>query len=288
MSAPPTAGTTSPPFNLSRLIDSPLFAQVAWHDAIDSTNTLALQSALQPELPTPYLIGAEQQTAGRGRGNHRWWSAPGALTFSLILNPRTDFAGPAVPPLNENCWPRISLVAALALCDVLAERVPAGKPRLKWPNDVHLAGRKVAGILVEVPPQPAGTARRLVLGIGINVNNSLVLAPEEIRSVAAALCDITGGPMSREELLLDWMERFGDHARSLATGAADLADGWRSYCLLAGQTVTLQAGNRTVAGHCLGIDDEGALLIDTPTGTERCFGGVLVRIQPSPAQGASR
>lgn len=273
--------------NSSDIARSALFAHVEWHDEIDSTNDRALQYARQPDLATPCLIGAERQTAGRGRGNNRWWSGPGALTYSLILDPPENFRRAHLPAVDQSLWPRLSLVAALAWCEVLDQLVPAAQPRLKWPNDVYLSGRKVAGILAEVPPQPAGVPRRLVLGIGINLNNSLASAPPEIRSNATALCDIVGGPVDRQELLLNWMVRFHDNACALADRPNDLAEGWRAYCLLAGELVTLQAGERSIAGRCLGIDDEGALLIDTPEGTERCFGGVLVRRQSLPITGQS-
>lgn len=273
--------------DLGFLNDSNLFAQIEWHAEIDSTNTRAIALAGDAGVTTPCLIGAERQSAGRGRGNNRWWSGAGSLTFSLVLDPATDFVSTTIPPLEATQWPRLSLAAAVALCEVLADRAPRGRPRLKWPNDVHLEGRKVAGILMEAPPAAGNTARRLVLGMGVNVNNSLADAPEEIRNSAIALIDAMGKPTDRSELLCDWMRRFRDHARLLAQEDPELANAWRAFCLLAGQTVSLRAGERTVAGLCLGIDDQGALLIDTPAGTERCFGGVLVRVQPSPERNSA-
>ena len=77
------------------LTESLLLARVEWHAEIDSTNTRALSYAGQAELPTPYLVGAEQQTAGRGRGGNRWWSATGALLVSVVLDPARDFGGRA-------------------------------------------------------------------------------------------------------------------------------------------------------------------------------------------------
>jgi BirA family biotin operon repressor/biotin-[acetyl-CoA-carboxylase] ligase len=308
--------------DLADLHRSGLFAQVEWHAEIGSTNTRALELATAVDQPTPLLIGADRQTAGRGRGGNRWWSTTGALTFSLVLDPTEDFLGPDVPPLTPAHWPRLSLVAALALCHELERLIPEITAQLKWPNDVHVAGRKLAGILVETASSP-GSTPRLVLGMGVNVNNSLRDAPPELQATACSLIDLMGGlllpdsvsevPLSagpvsvgpvsagsvatqasltpgnagsggepavdRLKVLCGWMREFTELAQGLAQNDPLLPEGWRQRCPLAGRHVSLQAGERTVSGLCLGIDDSGALLVDTPGGTERCFGGVLVRVQ---------
>ncbi len=270
---------------------SGLFAHVEWHAEIGSTNSRALELASSDSLPTPILVGADLQSAGRGRGGNRWWSTEGALTFSLVLDPTQDFLGPDVPALTPAHWPRLSLVAALALCHELDRLLPGATAQLKWPNDVHIAGRKLAGILVETVPGATSTPR-LVLGMGVNVNNSLRDAPSELQESACSLVDMMGGllcegvslsalhpAIDRLRVLCGWMREFTELAQGLAQDDPLLPEGWRQRCPLAGRQVSLQAGDRTVSGLCLGIDDSGALLVDTPMGTERCFGGVVVRVQ---------
>jgi BirA family biotin operon repressor/biotin-[acetyl-CoA-carboxylase] ligase len=294
--------------DLDDLRRSGLFAHVEWHAEIGSTNTRALELAGTDSLPTPILVGADRQSAGRGRGGNRWWSTEGALTFSLVLDPTQDFLGTDVPALTPAHWPRLSLVAALALCHELDRLLPGATAQLKWPNDVHVAGRKVAGILVETVPGTTN-APRLVLGMGVNVNNSLRNAPPELHATACSLIDLMGGPFAGEgaaarapapsgdpgpgsepavdrlppvdrlKVLCGWMREFTELAQGLAQDDPLLPEGWRQRCPLAGRQVSLQAGDRVVSGLCLGIDDSGALLVDTPSGTERCFGGVLVRVQ---------
>jgi BirA family biotin operon repressor/biotin-[acetyl-CoA-carboxylase] ligase len=271
------ASSGHPGIDANRLGASPQLAGFEWHHRLGSTNDLALEQALQPGLRTPRLIGAELQTGGRGRGRNQWWSNVGALTFSLILDPDADLRRQSAGPLAEQAWPRLSLCAAVALCDVLEERVPCGKPGLKWPNDVQVSGRKVAGILLETCPAPPGTARRLVIGVGINVNNSFVDAPEELRAVGASLSDLAGGLFDRTELLLAWVKGFLERAAALARGDPLLAQRWRSLCTLTGRQITLLAGDREVHGLCAGIDDHGALVVETPHRQERLFGGVVVR-----------
>ena len=120
---------------------------------------------------------ARHQTAGRGRGKHTWWSAEGALTFSVLLEPSTL-------GIHTRSWPQLSLATAVAICDALAVElrqyeVASAMPRIKWPNDVLIDGRKVCGILIESPAQPGVRRRCLVVGIGVNVNNSWKTAPAE-------------------------------------------------------------------------------------------------------------
>src|SRR6266496_612813 len=79
---------------------------VEYHATLPSTNDRALVLAQQPELKTPYLIVAGEQTTGRGRGANRWWSQPGALTFSLVLDPQVDRFGPGSGELLADQWPR--------------------------------------------------------------------------------------------------------------------------------------------------------------------------------------
>ncbi|MFM8581988.1 MAG: biotin--[acetyl-CoA-carboxylase] ligase [Planctomycetaceae bacterium] len=261
------------------LTESLLFGGVEWHAEIDSTNTRALACAGRAELRTPYVVGADLQTAGRGRGGNRWWSATGALLVSVVLDPARDFGGGRAISIPTSSWPRLSLVAAVAWCDVLDELRPKKRVGLKWPNDVHWGGRKIAGILLESPPPMPGVGRRLVLGMGLNVNNTLAGAPAEVAEVATSLVDATGATHDREELLLEWMGSFWERVAMLAEEDPGLPEAWHARCVLAGSQVTLQSGGNELAGLCLGIDDSGALLIDTPTGTQRCHGGVLVRSQ---------
>lgn len=265
-----------PSIDLERLRRDPFVTSVEWHPALSSTNDHALKLAALDVLGTPLLILTDEQTAGRGRGNNRWWSGAGGLTFSLVLDPTR--IGPT--SLRTEHWPRVALTAGVALCEAIVELAPHLDCGLKWPNDVLIAGRKVAGILVEIPPARPPVSRRLVLGMGVNVNNSLAEAPDEIRARGTALCDATGLEFDTTHVLLRWLARFADNLRALAEDDPQLPTHWQSRCVLTGKSVELQAGERTVRGVCQGIDTDGALLLDTPAGPERLYGGVLVRTSP--------
>ena len=265
------------PLDLHRICQSSFVADVEWHDLISSTNDRGMTLAAEPALATPLLIAAGEQFAGRGRGMNRWWSEAGALTFSLVFDPHGDQESRNSPALVPDRWPRVALTAGVALCDVLQDLLPHVSTGLKWPNDVLLAGKKVSGILVEVPPAAPPNPRRLVLGMGINVNNSLAAAPAELQATGTSLCDAAGALFDLTDLLIAWLNRFANHLHALAAADPALPERWQSLCALSGKTVELQSGNRTVRGLCRGIDTDGALLVDTLTGPERLYAGVLVR-----------
>lgn len=230
-----------------------------------------------PTIATPMLILAGEQTSGRGRGANRWWSSAGALTFSLVFDPQKDQLARGSPALETEHWPRVALAAGVALCDEILALAPGILCGLKWPNDVLLNGRKVAGILVEVPPAPLQVPRRVVLGMGVNVNNSMDAAPADVQAGAASLIDFGGSPFDMSQLLIGWLNRFAEHLHALALGDGALPRRWQSLCVLSGLSVELQSGNRTVQGLCQGIAADGALLVDGVLGPERLYAGVLVR-----------
>lgn len=255
---------------LRRLERQTFVQRIEFHDQLDSTNNLALELARQDDVELPLLVLTEQQTAGRGRGSNRWWAARGALTFSILV----ETVRQQLPPAT---WPRISLSAGLAVCEALSGLAPAADLRLKWPNDVFLDGGKLCGILVEAP---SGQLDRLVIGVGINVNNSFAAAPEELRSLATSLYDSTQEVRNLAEVLMQVLLRIERRLRSVRDGDTDLTNAWRDRCLLKCSFVRLRTGDRLVEGRCSGIDDDGALLIATSNGLTRHLAGVVEHFSP--------
>ncbi len=261
-----------PSFDLDRIRRETFISQIDFHEEIGSTNTRAL--ALANETRTfPTLVLAERQTAGRGRGNNRWWAGDGGLTLSVLLN-ASDFAIPA------SRWPLISLTAGLAVGEAIACFVPAGDVRLKWPNDVFLNGRKACGILIETASNRSGM---IVIGIGLNVNNSFAKAPPEVLSIATSLADVTGCTLDPSNVLIAVLQQLAKCLTLVGSDVSQLADLWRARCYLDGRTVQVStglsgSGSEDITGVCQGIDDDGALLLQTETGVVRCFSGVVARI----------
>jgi BirA family biotin operon repressor/biotin-[acetyl-CoA-carboxylase] ligase len=253
--------------DLDMICRSTFVEQIEFHPTIDSTNNRALAVAGEPGILTSRLILTEVQTGGRGRGANRWWASRGALTFSLLI--RTDSV-----PLPPQRLPLASLTVGLAVCEALEEMLSLPDIRIKWPNDVYIGLRKVGGILIELPP---GVPELLVIGIGINVNNSMQRAPDELRSSVIALCDASGNILSLQQVLLPVLVRLQTRLAAVDQHNTELMDHWRSRCLLTNRTVQVVSPARRIEGLCRGIDHEGALLIETQDRLERCFGGTVAR-----------
>jgi BirA family biotin operon repressor/biotin-[acetyl-CoA-carboxylase] ligase len=252
------------PFDLSQIAAVSGVASLEYQAEVGSTNDWALALAADAERDWPLLVLTDRQTGGRGRGANLWWSARGSLTFSLVVD------AAALPPQR---WPQLALVSGIAVCESLHALFPAGSFGLKWPNDVYLHGRKLCGILVEAPSQ---TGRRIVIGVGINVNNSFAEAPPEVRARGTSLCDVAGGTFDMSETLAAVVQRILQRIDHFTVAPRGLAGDYRHYCLLAGQTVHVQHAQEQLAGRCEGIDEEGALLVTTASGIRRLHSGTVL------------
>lgn len=259
---------------LDTLCEETCLRSIQWLPEAASTNTLALRQAAEVAAgQLPRLFWADRQTAGRGRGTNAWWASEGSLTFSVLLAPGDWGLPPAL-------WPQISLATGIAVCEALDAEFPGLRVGVKWPNDVFCGGRKLGGILLEPSDR---CPDRLVVGIGLNVNNSLGEAPEEIRRLATSLVDEVGKPTPRERVLARVLQRLEATCGRLAAGRVDWPGEWSRHCVLTGRRIKVTAGERIVEGICAGIDDSGALKVGTQGGMERCLGGT-VRLLPGPAE----
>jgi BirA family transcriptional regulator, biotin operon repressor / biotin---[acetyl-CoA-carboxylase] ligase len=253
-------------FDVPRILHETSVCRVEYHAELASTNDFALQE-LQREGggDLPLLVLVDRQTQGRGRTDRSWWSSEGALTFSLALP-----IDPAELPHRQR--PLLALATGLAVCDAIGELVPASIVRLKWPNDVYLAGRKICGILIESPARPADV---VVVGIGVNVNNSLIAAPPPLHERATSIRDVIGGEFDLTQVLVCILRQLEEQFQLLTQRPGTTVQRYRHHCLLTGKQVTLNAGLRRVRGHCTGIDDQGRLVLQTESGTERFLSGSI-------------
>jgi BirA family biotin operon repressor/biotin-[acetyl-CoA-carboxylase] ligase len=258
-------------FNLARIHRSCLVRHVDYHETLGSTSDRALELAATDQVPLPLLVLTERQTGGRGRGANRWWSAEGALTFSLVLNA----AG-----LPAEARPRVALATGLAICESLAELCPRADWRVKWPNDVFADGRKACGILCESVP---GWSERIVVGIGVNVNNAMWVQDSGFRvqedvtlRSATALVDVDGVMRDLTDVLLAVLDRMDWRWRGLVGGSFDeVAREYRHNCFLTGKTLTVTSGNEQHVGVCRGIDNRGSLVLATEQGRRTIVAGSI-------------
>ncbi|MGB9688286.1 biotin--[acetyl-CoA-carboxylase] ligase [Thermogutta sp.] len=266
-------------------------------ETIDSTNNRAKTLVGRPDLPLPFLVAAEHQTAGRGRGNRRWWTGQGSLAFSVILNlPITPGRPIRVPESNtaidnatdasatggqlapESAAGFLGLVGALSVCRAIWPLVPPTVPvGLHWPNDVYVAGRKIAGILVEVPAN-----QRVILGIGVNANNVAREAPEELRPFVTSLRDICGTFLDRTDVLISILRHMESQLEVLARNPAELASEADRLCLQKGHHLILETEKRRYQGVCRGIDITGGILLETSEGLRKFVSGTILRSDSLP------
>jgi BirA family transcriptional regulator, biotin operon repressor / biotin---[acetyl-CoA-carboxylase] ligase len=227
------------------------------HAALDSTNAEALRRAATGAAG-PVWILAQTQTAGRARRGRAWHMPPGNFAASLLMRPEGP---PAAAALR-------SFAAALALDDALvAAGVPCERLTLKWPNDVLLDGRKLAGILLETGG-PVGGPLALAVGIGVN----LVAAPDagDLEPGAAdpvALGPATGITLSPEALLDRIAPAFARWAARLQFGGFDaLREPWLARAARLGEPIVARLPGRALSGRFETVDATGALVLVTDTG----------------------
>ncbi|RON62058.1 bifunctional biotin--[acetyl-CoA-carboxylase] ligase/biotin operon repressor BirA [Pseudomonas fluorescens] len=227
-------------------------------DSIDSTNAEALRAIGQGQS-APFLVLAERQISGRGRRGRKWVS-PFAenLYYSLVL--RIDGGMRQLEGL--------SLVVGLAVMKTLRKMGVLGAG-LKWPNDVLVGNRKIAGILLELVGDPADVCH-VVLGIGINVNMQIAAEVDQqwtsIRLESGRSCDRNDLAAQLNEQLHAYIQRHH------AGGFSDLQVEWEENHLWQGRSVSLIAGVNQIDGVVLGIDNQGALRLKV-NGVEKVFSG---------------
>jgi len=230
---------------------------VRWHHSVPSTMDEA--SALAGAGAAHGLVvGADQQTAGRGRRGRVWESPIGAgLYFSLI----------ARPALQSNAaLPLLTLAAGVGVRDGI--RAALGlTSHLKWPNDVLIDGRKLAGILAE--GLAVGTpAQAVVIGVGLNLQSAAY--PPDVAARATSLEGELGRPIDRGTVLAEVLVGLWDRLATLERSPGDILQAWRAASPNATGT-RVEWDGRT--GTTAGIDESGALLVRTTSGVERVIAG---------------
>jgi BirA family transcriptional regulator, biotin operon repressor / biotin---[acetyl-CoA-carboxylase] ligase len=210
------------------------------------------------------VVFAESQTKGRGRLGRKWISpAHKGLWFSILLR----------PDLRPQETTQLTVASAAALCRAI-ETETGLKPEIKWPNDILIRGKKVAGILTELSAE-VDRVKHIILGIGIDVNLNANELPAELRKTATSLKIEAGETILRAELATAILRELDfDYARIGAGKFSAVADEWESHCATIGKNVTVLIGDRKIRGRAESLDDDGALLLRTEHGhLERITGG---------------
>ena len=237
--------------------------EMFYYESLESTNTRAKEIAFQAKEGS--LVIAEEQTSGKGRMG-RVWSSPKnkGVYMSVILKPNTD-------PVNVA---RLTLLGAAAIN--LALKDIGIKSEIKWPNDVVINGKKVAGVLTEMHSE-LGVINYVILGIGINANLNLDQIPEDLKEKATSLKAIKGEKIDRRELFVRLVTRIDElYKEFILTGEID---GTIQICkdnsAVIGKEIHVHQGKEKRQGRAIELNKNGELLVEFETGVENLFSGEI-------------
>lgn len=214
---------------------------------VESTMEIAREMA-RTGCPAMTAVVADRQTGGRGRLRRPWVSEAGGLYFTVVTRPE-------VGPQQSG---RANLAASVVLAQVLSDQYGIAA-RVKWPNDILAAGGKLAGLLSEMDAE-ADRVSFVNIGIGVNVNN----VPPPVASGAVSIRQMLGEAVSRTELLAGFLDRF--QARMAAGLGAELIGEWKAVNATLGRQVKVVTTRQQVEGTAVDVDENGALIVETPAG----------------------
>ena len=229
---------------------------IHFYDKLDSTNLAAMMVAEGGAREGTALI-AEEQLQGRGRADRAWHSPAGVGVYcSVILRPSFS---PARAQL-------LTLMAAVAVAHAITRNLNLS-PGIKWPNDILVNNKKIAGILVETKSSPTQLLYA-VLGIGVNVNHTSDDLPSDLPLAASSLRIETGELVEREGLVCQMFAELENLYEEIRLGESDtLLEKWRKLSTTLGQGVRVLQGERVIEGTAMDVNEEGALMVKEGDGS---------------------
>ncbi len=250
-------------FAIRHYLSTKVFGQkIHSYQSLGSTNSTAWQLA-EEGAPEGTVVVADRQTAGRGRLGRSWHSPPRVgLWFSLVLRPE-------VTPSEA---PGLSLLTALALAQTIQSHCRM-EAKIKWPNDCQIAGKKVAGVLTELSSE-LDRVNFVIVGVGLNVNQSKSDFPAGLKRKATSLSIETKQKWQRAEILALFLKEFEHfYLQFKKSGIAPFIKEIERRMALLGQKVKLVVGEDIVTGKVAGLAPDGALLLETKSGSYRAISG---------------
>ncbi|MCS7126224.1 MAG: biotin--[acetyl-CoA-carboxylase] ligase [Aigarchaeota archaeon] len=226
--------------------------KIYFYDVVDSTQDLARSLGAVEEFT---VVVAREQIKGRGRLGRGWYSPPGGLWFTIILYPKTPISTYAI----------LCLLCSLSIVKAI-EDVTGLKAHIKWPNDVYLKNKKIAGILVESDVIDELISRALV-GIGVNLNFQIESLPEELRDKATTLLEEYGETIDREVFLIKILKELKKYYEEYRAGAYQkLVEVIKSRMEMIGRTVSVSLDQEDVTGLVKDLEITGNLIIESTRG----------------------
>lgn len=246
---------------------------VVRYDEVPSTNLIALEFGEQG-TPDGTVIQALQQTGGRGRLGRSFCSPPGGLYFSLVLRPK-----------NFSSHLPLLTLAAGVFCSTLIEKISGENVKLKWPNDIYLANRKLGGILTEAAPYSyrAGTIPFLVVGIGLNINTRIELFDDSLRDTVISLYSVQKRVYDLDALMSDIAVQLRQYVHDSPGYQNEILAEWKMRDYLSGKPISWQkaAAEKMIHGTGAGILEDGRYVLRTEEGRDLPIIGGELRVNKS-------
>jgi len=228
------------------------------YDSTSSTNDIAAEYARNKQNDG-MVIFTEEQTAGRGRAGNKWLSGRAESVLCSIVLIENKFHAEL-----------LSLTCAVAVAETIG-RTGRSRAKIKWPNDIMLNGKKVAGILLESKTLPILKSKIYVAGIGINCHQKKESFTDELQQIATSI-DAESHSISDRVLLAKRLLSSVDHWLEVAANNSEkVIDRWRELSIQLSHRVTLIFNGAKFTGHCIGIDPEKGLILQLDTGGIRMF-----------------
>jgi BirA family transcriptional regulator, biotin operon repressor / biotin---[acetyl-CoA-carboxylase] ligase len=228
---------------------------VHYEESVESTQKIAHLLAYE-DAPEGTVIIAEEQLSGRGRMDRKWHSPKyTGIWMSIILRPNI--------PLTKA--PQLTLLAAVAIVQAI-EDLTGLLPEIKWPNDILIKGKKVTGILTELEAE-ADRINSIIIGIGMNVNQTKDDFPSELQQIATSLSLEKGEKVARADLIKGiFMNLEKLYLLYLKEGFLPIKLLWESYAISIGKNITARTLTHSIIGKAQGITDDGVLIIEDEQG----------------------
>jgi len=237
---------------------------IAYQKATPSTQEIAKALAAQG-VAEGTIVVAETQSKGRGRVGRQWSSPQGGVYFSIILR----------PDMNPSEALRLPLVAGVAVAKTIKRNTKLD-PRLKWPNDIMIDGKKIGGILTEMNAE-MDRLDWVIIGIGLNVNMSQQSFPADVEGTATSLMEAVGKSVPRVKLLQDILAEFETlYNELMKSGFETIRMKWKALSNTIGEKVVVTLPNGQIKGVAVDIDADGALMLEKDDGSlEKIIAGVV-------------
>ena len=254
------------PWEVNKKIKSKLIGRrIYYFDEIDSTQNFALQISNNKNESGAIII-AERQTYGKGRLNRKWYSPEGGIWLSVIIHPEFQISDATIIPI----------AASLALCESIM-KIHKIKTNVKWPNDITIDGKKIAGMLVDTSIR-GNKVENMVLGIGINFAINIPQIEKRLKNTPNFYGVTSLFPQKNKitkiELLVQFLLELEKVINDLTEGKKlEIIKNWSKHTDMFEKTISVNTGNGKISGIAKKIDSDGALIIKTGTKNRRIFVG---------------